>query len=269
MTSLEDTVELHLDALYERDTAGLIIRMRASHRSPPRVHLVRTVEGNRWLFAASLSPVTRVALDALLAAEPVVSLIEAMEYREPACRDALAVVLAFDAPPANEYRGPAFTFLSALPPLAQPVEVLATPEVARPHSDVAWLASFVDTDRPVFVARSEGLSVALCHSACIDPASVEACLDDLEAGFGAASRRQSRSTGPTRSARPAACRFTALGGGTRRHVPLRAASACSPTPRIGTSTERARWPRLAARNRPVRRSPSSNGGVWRGRLAQR
>ena len=113
MTSLEDTVELHLDSLYERDTAGLIVRMRASDRPPPRVHLVRTVEGNRWLFAASLSPAARVALDALLAAEPVVPLIEAMEYREPACRDALAAVLASDAPPANEYRGPAFTFPSA------------------------------------------------------------------------------------------------------------------------------------------------------------
>ncbi|RLT38313.1 MAG: hypothetical protein DWI58_15570 [Chloroflexi bacterium] len=113
MTALTDTVELHLDALYERDTADLIVRMRASDRPPPRVHLVRTVEANRWLFAASFSPVTRAALDALLTAEPVVPLIEAMEYREPACRDALAAVLASDAPPANEYRGPAFTFPSA------------------------------------------------------------------------------------------------------------------------------------------------------------
>ena len=181
MTSLEDTVELHLDSLYERDTAGLIVRMRASDRPPPRVHLVRTVEGNRWLFAASLSPAARVALDALLAAEPVVPLIEAMEYREPVCRDALAAVLASDALPTNEYRGPAFTFPSAPPPPAQPVEVLATPEVARPHPDIAWLAEFVDTDRPVVIARVEGSSVAFCHSALISPASAEAGLEVVEA----------------------------------------------------------------------------------------
>lgn len=181
MTSLEDTVELHLDALYERDTAGLILRMRASNRPPPRVHLVRTVQGNRWLFAASLAPATQAALDALLTAEPVVPLVEAMEYREAACRDALAAVLASDAPPANEYRGPAFTFPSALPPPAQPVEVLATPEVARPHPDVAWLASFIDTDRPVVVARVDGSAVAFCHSARIGPASAEAGLEVIAA----------------------------------------------------------------------------------------
>ena len=178
---LRDTVELHLDALYERATAGLILRMRASSRPPPRVHLVRTVEGNRWLFAASLSPATRAALDALLAAEPVVTLIEAMEYREPVCRDALAAVLAADAPPTDEYRGPAFTFPATLPDPAHPVEVLPTPEVARAHSDIAWLDEFVDTDRPVVIARVEGSAVAFCHSARIGPASAEAGLEVVEA----------------------------------------------------------------------------------------
>ena len=181
MTVFQDTIELHLDALYERDTAGLILRMRASNRPPPRVHLVRTVEGNRWLFAASLSPATRAALDVLLAAEPVVPLVEAMEYREPACREALAAILAADAAPTNEYRGPAFTFPAALRDPAQPVEALATPEVARAHPDIAWLDEFVDTDRPVVIARVAGSSVAFCHSARIGPDSAEAGLEVVEA----------------------------------------------------------------------------------------
>lgn len=176
------TLELHLDALYERDATGRIAAIRGSTRPPPRVHLVRTVEGNRWLLSAGLPSPARAALDALLAAEPVVGSIDAMEVQPPASRDAVLALLAEDQPLAGEYRGPAFTFPPTLGEPSMPVEALVTPDDARPHHDVAWLAAFVDTDRPVVVARSEaGAAVAFCHSARLGPASAEAGLEVVEA----------------------------------------------------------------------------------------
>lgn len=180
--SLAETVDLHVDALYERDASGLILGIRAGTRPPPRIHLVRTTEGNRWLFAARLPVALRGAAEALLASEPVTSTVEAMERRPFACRDALLALLAEDRLPGEEYRGPAFTFPEALPEVSAPVEVLAAPAVARPHVDVAWLAEFVDTDRPVVIARNDaGASVALCHSARIGAESAEAGLEVVEA----------------------------------------------------------------------------------------
>lgn len=182
LTSLAETVELHLDALYERDASGLLLAIRPSVRPPPRIHLVCTIEGNRWLLSAALPLAARVSLDSLLAAEPVADRIEAMEHRPPACRDAVLALLAESRPPTDEYRGLAYTFPPALLTPALPVEVLGAPEAARPHPDIAWLAAFVDTDRPVVVARdAEGSSVALCHSARIGPASAEAGLEVVEA----------------------------------------------------------------------------------------
>ena len=181
-SALAATVELHLDALYERAAAGLILRTRASVRPPPRIHLVRTIEGNRWLLSAALPLAARASLDSLLAAEPVTGSIEAMEHRPPACREAVFALLAESRPPTDEYRGPAFTFPASLPASAQPIELRPIPEAARPHPDLAGLASFVDTDRPVVVARdADGSSVALCHSARIGPASAEAGLEVVEA----------------------------------------------------------------------------------------
>lgn len=194
MTALEDTVELHLDALYERDFRSdsevRIASIRAGTRPPPRVHLVRTIEGNRWLLSAALTPALCATLDALLATEPTLPTIEAMEYRPPATREAVLALLASHAPVADEYRGPAFTFPSTLPAPSLPIEVLPTPEAARPHPDIAWLASFIDTDRPVVVARDlprafphdiGGEAVALCHSARLGPRSAEAGLEVVAA----------------------------------------------------------------------------------------
>lgn len=175
-------VELHLDALYERDAGGLLLAIRASDRPPPRVHLVRTIEGNRWLLSAALPPALRDALAATLADEPVVPSTEAMEHRPPACRDTVLALLAEEHPLAGEYRGPAYTFPEALGEPPASIEVLGAPGEARPHPVLAWLAAFVEADRPVVVTRSEaGEAVAMCHSARLGPASAEAGLEVVEA----------------------------------------------------------------------------------------
>ncbi len=179
--TLRETVELHLDALYERDAAGLILGIRGGTRPPPRVHLVRTVEGNRWLFAAALPVALRGAAEALLASEPILGALDAMEHRPLACRAALLDLLEEQRPPSGEFRGPAFAFPDALPGPALAIEVLAGPHLARPHVDIAWLAEFVETDRPVVIARGEtGEAVAFCHSARRGEASAEAGVEVVE-----------------------------------------------------------------------------------------
>ncbi len=179
--TLPETVELHLDALYERDAAGMLLRARG-HTEPSRVHFVRTVEGNRWLLGASLPMEARGGVEALLASEPVLSTIEAMERRPPACRDALLALLAEDRPPEREYCGPAYTFPHTLPEPSMSVEVLDGPAAARPHPGLAWLGEFTDEDRPAVIARDEaGDAVGCCHSTRLGVASAEAGLEVVEA----------------------------------------------------------------------------------------
>lgn len=180
--TLAETLELHLDALYERDAAGFLLRPRGSPAPPPRVHFVRSTEGNRWLLSTSLPASVRGAVETLLASEPDLDTIEAIEQRPPACRDALFALLAGEHHPEREYRGPAFTFPQTLPGPSSPVEVLRSAEEARPHPDLAWLATFAEVDRPVVVARNdEGEAVAQCHAARPGLASAEAGLEVAEA----------------------------------------------------------------------------------------
>lgn len=180
--TLAETIELHLDALYQRDAGGLLLRPRGSPAPSPRVHLVRSTEGNRWLLSSSVPASLRGAVERLLVSEPVLDTIEAIERQPPACRDALLALLAGEHYPAREYRGPAFTFPRTLPEPSIAIEVLGSAEEARPHPDLAWLATFAEVDRPVVVARNdEGEAVAQCHAARPGPASAEAGLEVVEA----------------------------------------------------------------------------------------
>jgi len=176
-----EAARLHLDALYERDARGRLVRPRGTGRVPaPRLHLVRTVEGNRWLLSSTLGQDLRDRLDALLASEPVLPDLDAAETRPPACREAVLATLGGRAP-VEEYRGPAFLFPALLPPVEPPVEVLHVPDDERPHPGLAWLATFEAVDRPLVVARgSGGEAVACCHAARSGPEAVEAGLEVVE-----------------------------------------------------------------------------------------
>lgn len=180
--TLTETIELHLDALYERDAAGFLLRPRGSPIPSPRVHLVRSTEGNRWLLSTAVPASLRGAVERLLASEPILDPIEAIEQRPPACRDALFALLAGTRPPTHEYRGPAFTFPQTLPEPSSSVAVLGSADEAHPHPELAWLAAFDEVDRPIVVARNDGgQAVAQCHAARPGPASAEAGLEVVEA----------------------------------------------------------------------------------------
>ena len=50
---------IHLDLLYVRDAAGLILRSRDPSVTAPLVHLVRTTHGNRWFLSSLLTDCQR------------------------------------------------------------------------------------------------------------------------------------------------------------------------------------------------------------------
>jgi len=165
--------DLQLDTLFETDERGLLLRSRGAGVKPPLVHLVRTVEGNRWLLSAALSEDVRERIEAALAEEPVVADFAAIEVTPPRLEGVRELLAADGAPP--ERRGPAWVFPDALPAPAHSVDVLddlpSTPAVA----ELAWVREALESERPLVVARNEaGEVVSVCHSPRSTPRAAEA-----------------------------------------------------------------------------------------------
>ena len=77
-----ELADIHLDALYERDAAGLVIASRDPQVTPPPFHLVRTRAGNRWLLSARLEPPRRQLLASILAQQPAIAHVIAIQIGE-------------------------------------------------------------------------------------------------------------------------------------------------------------------------------------------
>ena len=73
--------EIHLDLLYERDDAGLLLRSRDPAIAAPFFHLVRTTDGNVWLLSSALSEQQREQLQEALISEPVIANLRELESR--------------------------------------------------------------------------------------------------------------------------------------------------------------------------------------------
>jgi hypothetical protein len=158
---------LHLDVLYETDDRGRLLRVRGSDRPPPLAHLLRTPLGNRWLVGATLPEDTAARLETAFADEPVTDPDE-WEQHEPRCLETVRALLdPFRRPDVEEpeYRGPAFAF-------PDEIVVIGASELYLPDggpsvgaSDLAWIASASEEERPLVVARDDhGFVVAVCHS---------------------------------------------------------------------------------------------------------
>ena len=155
--------DLHLNVLYERDEAGLLVRVRSTTIAPPSFHLVRTVDGNRWLISAAMSKDLRAELKETLSHEPVVRTLAEMERRPP-----LHSV-------QDWYRGPAFVFPNPLPVAPVAAEVLGDARRARTVPELSWVRDVTPAERPATVVRSSsGEVVSVCHSARATDAGAEA-----------------------------------------------------------------------------------------------
>ena len=175
--SVSSWADQHLDAIYERAAPDRILRVRSTDVPTPRVHLLRTAEGNPGLVAASVPREVAEAIERLFAAEPVVGPGE-WEHTPPRCAEAVRALLA----PTSEYRGPAFSFPIGLPSMAPPsgftTEVLEDLLGVMTTSLVAWIAEAKPAEQPLVVARdASGRVVAACHAARRSDATAEAGLE--------------------------------------------------------------------------------------------
>lgn len=175
-TALE-LAEANLDLLYERDAAGLLVRPRDHDVPTPLFHLVRTVEGNRWLLAASLSAGQRATLDSALRAEPTIASLELLEGRPPALREAL-----LGRTPSAEHRGPAFVFPEVLAAPAVEVRLASDPHALAAVRELAWVRAATRSAHPLCVAfNSRSEAVAVCHSSRSTPTAAAAGVETAEA----------------------------------------------------------------------------------------
>lgn len=191
--TIDELAALHLETLYRYDAAGGILRIDAQHAAP-RVHLFRTATGNHSRFGADCSADIRVMLEAAFAREPPVAACAALERLPPAL-DVLRALLAQQARPVNDYRGPAFRFPDAIPrqPGAAAAAVAVVADASRLDATgrLAWIRDVTDDERPLVVARDEGGTVvAMCHSARSSARAAEAGVETAEQsrrrGYGAA-----------------------------------------------------------------------------------
>lgn len=179
-STADELATLHLETLYDYDATGHLLHIDA-RRAAPRFHLFRAPDGNHWRFGAGCTNDLRTALATAFAREPRVATCAELEAH-PLALERLRALLAQQAPPANEYRGPAFTFPDALP--AQPaatVEVVGDAgslETAPVHP---WIRDVTDDERPLVVARDgAGVVVAVCHSARSSARGAEAGVETAE-----------------------------------------------------------------------------------------
>jgi hypothetical protein len=157
-----DAADLNLDLLYERDGSGRLLRSRDHSVRAPLLHLVRTVQGNRWLLSAALSEDERTEIEAALAKEPVLSELASMEATPPVL-EGVRELLAKREGVRGETGGPAFVF-SEPPFTGTAAEELGAVTDLRAVPELQWLRDVTDRERPVYVWRNaQGEVVSLCH----------------------------------------------------------------------------------------------------------
>lgn len=160
-----ELAEIHLELLYETDERGLLLRSRDPEIVAPLLHLVRTVEGNRWLIAASLDEHVRYGLQETLESEPVPSSLETLEMKPPA-PPGVREILRESRGRRSEYRGPAFTFPQDMAAPGVTVEVLLKARDAVIVPELGWIGAVGERGRPMCVSRNESREiVAVCHAA--------------------------------------------------------------------------------------------------------
>ncbi len=174
-----ELAELHLDALYERDVAGLITASRDPEVAAPPFHLVRTAGGNRWLLAAALPGAKRNRIASILSAQlPISDCADAQAH--PPDVEAVRAALAEHAPLLREYRGPAFFFRDDLP-TPERAEMLVDLRDAPHEGAFAWLGSASEVAHPIVIVRAHNGEVAsVCYSARSSAAAAEAGVETME-----------------------------------------------------------------------------------------
>jgi hypothetical protein len=179
---------LQVDALFETDADGRLLRWRSpgSVEPRPRFFLGRTAHGQLWRFGAGVAPELVRELARLAALERIDHpLEEPPERLEPMRRR-----LAEEKPIERSWCGPAFRFpdgcVRALAPFAPPTHardddlVLLTPDrVDLLGDELPALAATLAARQPCVAALHAGRAVSVCYVAARSTRAAEAGVDTL------------------------------------------------------------------------------------------
>jgi hypothetical protein len=172
-------VDLHLDALYQRDARGFVSASRDPGLKPPHFHLVRTPIGNRWLLGASLNRAQRERVTAILSVEPLISDCADAETH-PLDIDAIRAAIREHADPLREYRGPAFVFPDQINASTRAMLLVDLRQAPR-EGPFAWLGTAEENAHPIAIVRvGNGEVASVCYSARSTSAAAEAGVETAE-----------------------------------------------------------------------------------------
>jgi RimJ/RimL family protein N-acetyltransferase len=153
--------ELHLETLYQTDDAGRIV-YRSADVPAPRIHLVRTAVGNRWLLGATLGDAEAQRLGEILSQEPALPACGTAVPRPPQIEHTLSRESAL----RNLYRGPALVFTRPVSAaLAANTEHVMHPSAdARFQGPLRWVRDALPTEHPITARFVNDKAVSVCHS---------------------------------------------------------------------------------------------------------
>lgn len=150
-------MDLHVEALYRCDTAGLMVcDNEPDGADAPRLYLHRTRAGNLWRFGHTVPESTQQRLAVLCASEPIATDVQTV----PVNYHAIRTVLTADAPLTHEYRGPTYHFERSPQPSAHAV-------VIDVHNHALLQRYFPDEQYPpeagpAAMVVEDGAAVSLC-----------------------------------------------------------------------------------------------------------
>jgi RimJ/RimL family protein N-acetyltransferase len=184
-TDLE-LMELAVEAGFRLTPEGRLLETREVDPAPaPRFIFAYTREGNLWWFRHDLPASLVRRLDALAAAEPVLSDLP----REPVCLSQYRELLQEYEEIQDTGFELAYTFPEELSPPPQVVRITGvnSPPLGE---EFAWLGTYLACWEPALAAFSGEQAVSVCFTSRLTPRAAEAGVDTLEAfrGQGHASR---------------------------------------------------------------------------------
>ena len=173
-------MELAVDALFTHDPDSCIRQVNEPDGAlAPRFFLGHTPEGNLWRFRYDLHPDTRRKLEALAAAEPVGSDLQA----EPRNLEAFLAVLREDQAIQPVYCGPAYRFPHALPTPANvtPITRANLQVLRRMVPDLDDVARNFEAGQPTVAVLEDNVAVSVCYSSRLTERVAHAGVETLEA----------------------------------------------------------------------------------------
>ncbi len=186
LPAVTELAETHLDILYRLSEDGFITASRDPEVTSPNVHLVRTMEGNRWAIHESERRAAP-AVESQFRRLATVADLTAAELEPPGLAPATDPG-GFSGEGEIPYRGPAFVAAGQIRPVAEVQVIRSVGDLpAKVSGPLSWIAELPASALPVTVIPdAEGGTevVSVCHSARSAGQGAEAGVETLPAARG-------------------------------------------------------------------------------------